>query len=109
MMMDFIGQFVTKEQMKGLVERGLTIGATWLVTWLVSKGYVSASDSAQLIVLIVGAISGFYGWWINRDKALVQAAAAVPNTVVVTEHTLAASTPEPNIVSAATTEVVPKT
>jgi len=99
-----VNQLLTQEQFKGIADRvGLAI-----LTWLIAKGYISAADGAQWLALFVGLAGAAYGWWANRDKALVQAAAAVPNTVVVTDHTLAAATPEPNIVSSDTTAVVSK-
>lgn len=57
--------------------------------WLVAKGYISASDAAQYIPLLVGIGAAVYAWWINREKALLQSAAAVPGTTVVTTPTLA--------------------
>lgn len=103
---------LTTEQLKGMGDRVATVFATWLVTYLVNKGIIAPGDAVALIAQIgpvfIGAGALIWGWWVNRNKALVQAAAAIPNTVVVTEHALAASTPEPNIVSAATAAVVAK-
>lgn len=107
-MNQFIRSFLTSEQVKAIIERGATVFATWLATWLVQKGYLGASDAAQFIAAIVGLGAMGWGAWVNRDKALVQAAATVPNTTVVTEHAVAVATPEPNIVSAAVKEVVSK-
>lgn len=93
---------ITAEQWKGMADRGAAI----LVTWLVTKGYISAEDAANYVVIIVGVAGLAWGWWVNRQKALLQSAATVPNTTVVTAPVLAATTPEPNIVSNVTNAVV---
>ena len=94
----------TNEQFKGIVDRLVAM----LRVWLVAKGYLAEGDAATIGTVLIGLASLAYGWWANRKKAIVQAAATVPNTVVVTQPTLAASTPEPNIVSSASVSVVAK-
>lgn len=104
-----------QEQVKGMFERFATIIATWLLLKLVRSGYISTEDSTilapGLVILIVAAPSLFYGWWINRSKALQQAAASVflpdgSKPIIVTSPEIAAATSESNIVSAATNKVV---
>lgn len=97
-----------QDQFKGMLDRAMTVLVTMLLGWMVKKGYIGESDSAQLLPAIVILPALAYGWWVNRNKALVQSAAAVPGTLVVTTPELSASTPENNIVSSATTKVLTK-
>lgn len=90
------------DQVRGMLDRAMTVLATMFLHWMVTKGWLGESDAAQLLpaLVIVPAIA--YGWWNNRNKALLQAAASVPGTVVVTTPALALATPESkNIVSSA--------
>lgn len=94
---------------QGILERTATVLATMLLAWLVKKGFIGESDSATLLPAIVLLPSLIYGWYINRDKAVLQAAAAISGTVVVTTPALSAATPnQNNIVSSADTKVVSK-
>lgn len=93
----------TWDQVKGIAER--LIGGGLLL--LVAKGFIGPDDVAiygPAILLICAAI---YGWYTNRPKAIVQSAAALPGTAVVTTPALARSTPETNIVSSAAVDIVP--
>lgn len=94
---------MTQDQLSGALDRGLLVIATWVVTWLVQRGILSAGQAADLAphvgAVLVAAVGMFVGWWKNRPKAIVQSAAALPNTVVVTDTALANSTPEKNIIS----------
>ena len=89
------------DQVKGVADRAIAM----LLVWLVAKGYIGESEAATIGTVIIGLLSLAWGWWINRDKALVQSAATVPGTTVVTTADLAASTPETNIVSGASNVV----
>jgi hypothetical protein len=77
------------------------------------KGWITKQDAldygAEYGPLLLAVVSAWYGWRINRPKAIVQSAAALPNTTVVTTPDIAKSTPEPNIVSDVTMKVEPKT
>jgi len=104
-----------QEQVKGMGERLATILATWLLLKLVRSGVISTEDSGillpGLVVLIVAAPSLFYGWYVNRSRALQVAAAntASPDgtkPIIVTTAAIAASTKESNIVSSDTNRVV---
>lgn len=89
-----------QDQLKGMLDRAIAILATMFLAWMVKRGWLGESDSAALLPLVVLLPSLAWGWWNNRDKALVQAAAAVPGTVVVTTKELATSTPgQQNIVA----------
>lgn len=82
------------DQLKGMIDRAVIVFATMFLHWLVQKGYIGESDSAQLLPLLVLLPALFWGWWNNRDKALVQSASNVPGTVVVTTRELALATPD---------------
>lgn len=89
-----------QDQIKGMIDRALAVMATMLLAWMVRKGWLGESDAATLLPAIVLLPSLAWGAWVNRDKALVQSAAAVPGTVVVTTPALAQDTPnERNIIS----------
>lgn len=99
----------SNDQIKGMLDRGLAVLVTMLLGWCVRKGYLGEGDAATLAPAIVLLPSLAWGWWNNRPKALVQAAAALPGTVVVTTPELAKATPDQNnIVSNETTKVVSK-
>lgn len=94
-------EWPTWDQIKGIAER--LIGGGLL--FLVAKGYIGKDDAATYGPAVLLLCAAVYGWYTNRPKAIVQSAAALPNTTVVTTPDLAHSTPEPNIVSAVTHEV----
>lgn len=103
------------EQVKGMVERFATILATWFLLKMVQRGFISSEDSGillpGLVVIIVAAPSLAYGWWVNRSKALQQAASNTFNPdgtkpIIVTSPAIAASTSESNIVSSTTNKVI---
>ena len=88
------------DQFKGMLDRAIAILATMLLGWMVRNGWLGESDSATLLPAVVLLPSLIWGAWVNRDKALVQSAAAVPGTTVITTPELAKSTPdESNIIS----------
>lgn len=94
-----------QDQLKGMLDRAIAIVATWILTMAVNKGWLTQSDMATLLPAIVLVPSLLWGYWVNRNKALVQSAAGVPGTVVVTTAELAHATPENNIVSSTNVEV----
>lgn len=83
-------------QIRGILDRLVIVGLTWAST----KGYVTPSQVAEYAPLIVGIIAVVLGYWFNTDTSLVQKAAAVPGTTVVTTPEIAAATPnEANVVA----------
>lgn len=90
---------MNKEQKAGIVERLVYAAAMAVLTKLVAKGYIDQDMAAYVAAGAVTAVGGAWAWWINRPKALVQSAAAVPGTIVITNEQIAHSTPELNIVS----------
>jgi hypothetical protein len=109
-----MSKFLTIDQFKGVADR---VGSL-LVMWLVLRGSLSEGDAERYTVIItdfiaaaVALIAAAWGWWVNRDKALVQSAANVVDadgkrTVIVTSPELAAATTETNIVSGKDNKVV---
>lgn len=87
---------LTWDQISGPLDRMVLMA----LTWAVSKGYITTADVAPFAGAAIAAAGAFYGWWVNRPKAIVQSAAALPGTTVVTTPDLAAATPnQQNIVS----------
>jgi hypothetical protein len=96
---------LTNDQLKALAERITTVIATWAVT----KGYITPAQMTEYAPLAVGVAAAIYAWWVNRPKALVQAASNIPGTTVVTTPELANATPNnENILSNTDTKVVNK-
>ena len=92
----------TTDQVKGIVERLVAV----LLTWLVAKGHIGKDDALEYGPIVIGVAAALYAWWVNRPKAIVQSAAALPGTTVVTTPELASGTPEQNILSTSTNKVV---
>lgn len=93
---------ITWDQISGPADRLILMG----LAWLVGKGYITSADVAPIAAAALAVAGAGYGWFVNRPKAIVQSAAALPGTTVVTTPTLAASTPETNIKSSAVNKVV---
>ena len=93
------------DQTTGIVERVLYGVALALAMKFVAWGWLDPDMAPYVAGGLVTAIGGAWAWWVNRPKAMLQSAAAVPGTTVVTTPALAAATPESNIVSSATTTV----
>jgi hypothetical protein len=93
------------DQFKGMLDRAIAVLATMFINWLVLKGWLGESNAAQLSPLAAVLIPAlFWGWWVNRDKALIQSAGNVvgedgKKTVILASPELAASTPDRNIIS----------
>lgn len=85
-----------QDQIKGMLDRVGLVLATWFLSWMVRKGWIGSEDSAVLLPGLILIPALVWGWWNNRDKALVQSAANVPGTIVVTQPSLAAATPDQN-------------
>jgi hypothetical protein len=95
-----------QDQLKGMLDRVGLVLATWFLAWMVRKGWIGTEDSAVLLPGLILLPALAWGYWNNRNKALVQSAANVPGTVVVTSPELAAATPDQNnIVSNTNVEV----
>jgi hypothetical protein len=83
-------------QISGVLDRVLIAVGMYAV----AKGWISESDMMQFVALLLAIGGAVWGWYVNTNKSLVQAAAAIPGTVVVTTPALANATPnESNIVS----------
>lgn len=82
-----------RDMISGAVDRALGMLITWALTYVAAKGYIAQSSIAELTPALVVLIWAAYGAWVNRPKALVQAAANVPGTVVLTTRELSEATP----------------
>ena len=98
-----------------MLDRAAGILAAYLLAILVRKGYIGQADSDTLLplaVILVTLIPSLaWGWWVNRNKALQQAAANTVDAngnkpIIVTSPAVAAATAETNIVSSADVRVV---
>lgn len=103
------------DQVKGMIDRTILVLATWLLSKAVSAGWLSQADSAQLLPALIILPALAWGWWNNRDKALIQSAANVVDpgtgkpTIIVTSPEMAAATPgQNNVVSTDDVKVVNK-
>lgn len=101
----------SQEQIKAMAERAITIIMTIFLAKTVKWGWLSDSDSAALLPFLVILPSLVYAWWVNRNKALVVAAANTfddqgKKPVIVTSPTVAGETRETNIVSDENVKVV---
>lgn len=97
---------MTKDQTSGVLERLAYAMIMAVLAKLVAKGYLTDDMATYAATGIIAAAGSAWAWWINRPKALVQSAAALPGTIVVTQPALAQATPQVNIVSNADAKVV---
>ena len=104
-----------QDQIKGMVDRTILVLATWLLSKAVSAGWLSQADSAQLLPALIILPALAWGWWNNRDKALISSAGNVvdPKTnepvIIVTSPEMAEATPrQNNIISRDDVKVVNK-
>lgn len=89
----------------GIIDRITLVG----LTWLVSKGFITNSDVANLAPLVPLILAAVVGWYQNRQVALAEAASTIPDTKVVTSAEVNAATPDnKNIVSNEEKKIVEK-
>lgn len=69
---------MNKDQASGAGDRALTVAVTWLITYMTTKGFITPSQAADFLPLVLGIVVAVYGWWVNRPKAVLQAAANIP-------------------------------
>jgi len=87
---------LTKDQGTSILQRIVYAAVMFLAMKAVARGYIDADMAAYIAVGIAGAADTAYAWWTNRPKAIVQAAANIPGTTVITTAALSAATPEQN-------------
>lgn len=102
-----------QDQLKGMLDRAIAVLATMFLGWMVKRGWLGESDAAALSPALILLPALAWGWWNNRNKALLQSASNVVGedgrkTVIVASPELALSTPQNNIVSNAKVEVKTK-
>lgn len=60
------------EQVKGIIERIVTV----VITYLVAKGYVPQALGPEIVTVVIGVITVAWGWYVNTPKVLATAADA---------------------------------
>lgn len=85
----------TWDQISGVLDRVLIA----LFAYLVAKGYVAGDQVAGYISLIIGIAGAVWGWYVNRPKAILQSAAALPDVqkVVIGSQAMANSIPSDKV------------
>ena|SRR4029077_363914 len=101
----------TTDQVSGMADRTISGAMIWLLTYFLHRlevaGYLQTGDATNLspVLIILGMAA--WGYWINRPKAIVQSAASLPGTTVITTAELAAATPnQANIIPNNQTQVI---
>lgn len=69
---------MTKDQVQGAGDRALLVLVTWFLTFATNKGWLTTSDVASLAPALVTIVGFAWGWWVNRPKAILQSAQALP-------------------------------
>ena len=85
----------TWDQVSGILDRVLLV----VFTYLVSKGYINQQEVAGDIATIIGIAGMAWGWYVNRPKAILKSAAAIPvvQKVVISDQALADSIPSDKV------------
>lgn len=104
----------SKDMTNGVIERLAYGFILALMMKLVQRGYIDADMAAYIAGGAVAAAGSVWAWWINRPKAILIAAANVPDptsptgkTQIITSPELARDTPDQsNIVSSGSNAVV---
>ena len=72
---------LTTDQASGIADRTISGTMIWLISFVLGKlavaGYLAASDVPQLSVAVIILGSAGWGYWVNRPKAIIQAAGNV--------------------------------
>jgi hypothetical protein len=106
---------LTTDQASGIADRTISGTLIWLASFVLgkfaAKGYLDASDVPQLSITLIILGSAAWGWWVNRPKAILQAAGNVvgddgKKTIVIASPELADAIPVENVKSNITTKVV---
>lgn len=95
------------DQIRAPAERVLLLA----LGYAVAKGWIERELVGDVVAILLAAGAAGYGWWTTRPTVIAsRAAAALPEgTVIVTSPEIARDTPNiPNVISNATSEVVPK-
>lgn len=83
-------------QISGIFDRILI----FVGTYAVARGWIGQNEMMQLVALAIGIGGVIWGAYVNTNKSIAQAAAAIPGTVIVSTPELAKATPnESNIIS----------
>jgi len=69
---------MSKDQVTGVLERGITVFVTWLLTYASTKGYLTTSQVADFLPLLIALGTAVIGWYVNRPQNLLMAVANIP-------------------------------
>lgn len=92
------------DQVSGILDRLLGM----LAVWLVAKGYISASDAAQYIPLLIALAGALWAYYRNRPAGQLASAASVPGATVLAPPSLANAIPLANVISNTENRIVAK-
>ena len=62
---------MNSQQTSGILDRAATVFVTWLLTWATSKGYMTTSDAAAFLPILIALPAALVGWWKNRPQSIV--------------------------------------
>ncbi len=74
---------MTNDQLQGAGDRSLLVLLTWFLTYASNRGWLSSSDVAALAPALVTIVGFAWGWWVNRPKAILQSASALPEVTKI--------------------------
>lgn len=97
------------------IDRVATVFATWVLTYLTSKGIISTSDAAAFLPILIAIPVAVWGLYKNRQSALIAQMGKIaadpesPVKAIITTNTpegraLADAVPDNSIVAAGTIE-----
>ena len=69
---------MTQDQLQGAGDRALLVLVTWFLTFATGRGWLTTSDVASLAPAVVTIVGFAWGYWVNRPKAILQSAQALP-------------------------------
>lgn len=84
------------ETLKGILDRGILVGITWLLTQASAKGYLSQGQIADLAPALALVIGTAIAVMVNRPGSLA-AAAGKTGSVVISPPSVAAAADTPNV------------
>lgn len=68
---------MNSSQVVGVSDRVVAVMATWFLGFAVSKGWISNTDAAVFLPIIVAIPTAIFGWWNNRPASLVASASGL--------------------------------
>lgn len=94
-----MNKVLTTDQISGTADRAGLVIVTWLLTVASQRGWISQGDAITLAPAILVVIGIAWGWWVNRPKAILEAATNTGATVITTPEMAKATPGNEKIVS----------